>query len=167
MAVEQHEASASPAMPRVVAIVGPTASGKASLGRLAARRLSLPVLVCDSVKVYRGLDIGSAKPTPEQRAELRHELVDLVDPDEPFSAGDYARHAWPHLSAGRGLVVGGTGFYLRAALVSQSGASAGAEGGDDGLPQRSAAMYGMMGTLPNRGDLHELVLDLLSSFTES
>ncbi|MCA9654058.1 MAG: tRNA (adenosine(37)-N6)-dimethylallyltransferase MiaA [Myxococcales bacterium] len=114
MAVEQHEASASPAMPRVVAIVGPTASGKASLGRLAARRLSLPVLVCDSVKVYRGLDIGSAKPTPEQRAELRHELVDLVDPDEPFSAGDYARHAWPHLSAGRGLVVGGTGFYLRA-----------------------------------------------------
>lgn len=102
------------ARPRVVAIVGPTGSGKAALGREAARRLDLPVLVCDSVKVYRGLDIGSAKPTAAQRAAVRHELLDLVDPDETFSAGDYARHAWPHLESGRGLVVGGTGFYLRA-----------------------------------------------------
>ena len=105
-------------MPRVVAIMGPTAAGKAALGREAARRWSLPVLVCDSVKVYRGLDIGSAKPTPGQRAEIRHELLDLVDPDASFSAGDYARLAQPHLHPhGRGLFVGGTGSYVLVELV--------------------------------------------------
>lgn len=106
--------------PRVVAFVGPTAAGKAALGREAARRWSLPVLVCDSVKVYRGLDIGSAKPTAEERALVRHELYDLVGPDEEFSAGDYARLAWPQLRGGRGLFVGGTGFYLRAVAFTQS-----------------------------------------------
>lgn len=111
--------------PRVVAFVGPTAAGKAALGREAARRFSLPVLVCDSVKVYRGLDVGSAKPTAEERAVVRHELYDLVDPDEEFSAGDYARLAWPHImggsaGGGRGLFVGGTGFYLRAVAFTQS-----------------------------------------------
>lgn len=114
--------------PRVVAFVGPTAAGKAALAREAARRFSLPLLVCDSVKVYRGLDIGSAKPTAEERAEVRHELLDLVDPDEEFSAGDYAALAWPHLRGeggegghgGRGLFVGGTGFYLRAVAFTHS-----------------------------------------------
>ena len=106
--------------PRVVAFMGPTAAGKAALGREAARRSSLPVLVCDSVKVYRGLDIGSAKPTAEERARVRHELVDLVDPDQEFSAGRYADLAWPHLQGGRGLFVGGTGFYLRAVAFTQS-----------------------------------------------
>ncbi len=116
MDVERRDAS----QPRVVAIMGPTAAGKAALGREAAGRLGLPVLVCDSVKVYRGLDIGSAKPTAAQRAEVRHELIDLVEPDASFSAGDYARLAWPLLGdgggrgGGRGLLVGGTGFYLRA-----------------------------------------------------
>jgi tRNA dimethylallyltransferase len=114
-----------PDAPRVVAIMGPTAAGKAALGREAARRFALPVLVCDSVKVYRGLDIGSAKPTPAERAAVRHELLDLVDPDASFSAGDYARLAWPHLRGGRGLFVGGTGFYLRAVAFSHS---AGVEG---------------------------------------
>lgn len=123
--------------PRVVAVVGPTASGKASLGREAARRLSLPVLVCDSVKVYRKLDIGSAKPTAEQRASIRHELLDLVEPDEIFSAGDYARHAWPHLSSGRGLVVGGTGFYLRALGWTVTAGGPGADVPPDD-PQRVA-----------------------------
>ena len=106
--------------PRVVAFMGPTAAGKAALGREAARRSSLPVLVCDSVKVYRGLDVGSAKPTAEERARVRHELVDLVDPDQEFSAGRYADLAWPHLQGGRGLFVGGTGFYLRAVAFTQS-----------------------------------------------
>jgi tRNA dimethylallyltransferase len=113
--------------PRVVAIMGPTAAGKAELGREAARRLSLPVLVCDSVKVYRGLDIGSAKPSAAERAQVRHELLDLAAPDEAFSAGDYARHAWPHLEGGRGLVVGGTGFYLRAVAFTSSAGVDGVE----------------------------------------
>jgi tRNA dimethylallyltransferase len=123
--------------PRVVALMGPTAAGKAELGREAARRLGLPVLVCDSVKVYRGLDIGSAKPTPAERAELRHELLDLVEPDAPFSAGDYAELAWPQLAGGRGLFVGGTGFYLRAVAFTHS---AGVEGvaRSQGDPERRA-----------------------------
>jgi tRNA dimethylallyltransferase len=114
-----------PPSTRVVAFMGPTAAGKAALGREAARRLSLPVLVCDSVKVYRGLDIGSAKPTAAERAEVRHELLDLVDPDATFSAGDYARLAWSHLAGGRGLLVGGTGFYLRAVAFTHSAGVAG------------------------------------------
>ena len=124
-------------LPRVVAIIGPTGSGKAALGRDAARRLSLPVLVCDSVKVYRGLDIGSAKPTPEHRAAVRHELLDLVDPDETFSAGDYARHAEPFVREGRALFVGGTGFYLRAVGWTHSGGVAGVDLPPDD-PQRVA-----------------------------
>ncbi len=109
---------------RAVAIVGPTAAGKGALGRIAAQRLGLPVLVCDSVKVYRGLDIGSGKPNAATRAGLEHRLIDLVAPDQPFSAGDYARAAWTELSAagGRGLFVGGTGFYLRAVGWTLSGA---------------------------------------------
>ena len=126
-----------PDAPRVVAFVGPTAAGKATLGREAARRLSLPVLVCDSVKVYRGLDIGSAKPTAAERAEVRHELLDLVEPDAPFSAGEYADLAWPLLREGRGLFVGGTGFYLRAVAFTHSG---GVEGVDRPVddPERRA-----------------------------
>lgn len=130
-------AAPPPDAPRVVAIMGPTAAGKAALGREAARRFGLPVLVCDSVKVYRGLDIGSAKPTPAERAEVRHELYDLVDPDAAFSAGDYARLAWPHLHGGRGLFVGGTGFYLRAvAFTHSAGVQGQARSPDD--PERQA-----------------------------
>lgn len=101
--------------PRVLAIVGPTASGKSRLGLEAAQRLELPILVCDSVKVYRRLDIGSAKPSSAVRATVPHALLDLVDPDQVFSAGDYARAAHAELARGGGIFVGGSGFYLRAA----------------------------------------------------
>jgi tRNA dimethylallyltransferase len=100
-------------MRRAIAIVGPTAAGKGELGREAARRLGRAVFVCDSVKVYRGLDIGSGKPTREMQAELPHRLIDLVAPDAAFSAGDYANAAWSLLPAEPGVFVGGTGFYLR------------------------------------------------------
>lgn len=107
----------------VVAIVGPTGSGKAALGLDAAERLELPILVCDSVKVYRRLDIGSAKPGADARSRVTHHLIDLVDPDGQFTARQYAAAAWAHLDAhaGRGLFVGGTGFYLRAALWRATG----------------------------------------------
>lgn len=107
--------------PRVLALVGPTAAGKSALGLELAERLGLPILCLDSVQVYRGLDIGSAKPTPADRARVRHELLDLVDPDATFSAGDYARAAWSLLGRGGGLFVGGTGFYLRATAFTGSG----------------------------------------------
>ncbi len=117
------------ALPRAVAIVGPTASGKSRVGLELAARLELPIFCCDSVQVYRGLDIGSAKPTAEERVRAPHHLLDLVDPDEDFSAGDYGRraHALLRELAAPALFVGGTGFYLRAALMSQSGAQAGAD----------------------------------------
>jgi tRNA dimethylallyltransferase len=106
---------------RLVAIVGPTASGKSALAlRLAAERGG-EIVSCDSLQVYRGLDVGSAKPTPEERRAVAHHLIDVVDPDAAFSAADYARLGRAALAdvAGRGrlpLVVGGTGLYLRALL---------------------------------------------------
>ncbi len=118
----------SASRPPAVAIVGPTGSGKASLGRAVAERLEVPILVCDSVKVYRRLDIGSAKPTLEQQASHTYNLIDLVDPDGTFTARDYAERAWHHLCReGRGLFVGGTGFYLRATLWRASGEGTGGE----------------------------------------
>jgi tRNA dimethylallyltransferase len=108
----------SEALPRAVAIVGPTAAGKGALGRAVAEALGLAVFVCDSVKVYRGLDIGSGKPDAETRARVPHFGLDLVDPDMPFSAADWAAHVHEWRTDTRGLVVGGTGFYLRAAAWS-------------------------------------------------
>ena len=111
-------------LPRVLAVVGPTAAGKSRLGLELAARLKLPILCCDSVQVYRRLDIGSAKPTLEERAAVPHHLLDLVDPDADFSAGDYGRAAHEALARGPGIFVGGTGFYLRAVAWTQSGADA-------------------------------------------
>ena len=109
-------------LPRAIAVVGPTAAGKSALGLQIAERYGLSILCCDSVQVYRGLDVGSAKPGPAERARARHELIDLVDPDARFSAGDYARAAAAALGGGPGLFVGGTGLYLRAAAWTMSGA---------------------------------------------
>jgi len=104
----------------VVVLVGPTAAGKTQAA-LQLRRSGWPIEVvsCDSLQVYRGLDIGSAKPSPEERAELPHHLLDVVDPDANFSAVQYAELARKALRdiVGRGawpLVVGGAGLYLRA-----------------------------------------------------
>jgi len=116
------------ALPRALAIVGPTASGKSRLALWLAERLELPVLCCDSVQVYRGLDIGSAKPGPELQARVPHRLIDLVAPDQEFSAGDYAAAAHAELAGGPGLFCGGTGFYLRAAGWTHSGGESDGEG---------------------------------------
>lgn len=125
------------ALPTVVAVVGPTAAGKEELGVRVAQRLGLPVLVCDSVKVYRGLDIGSAKPGPATRARVPHHLIDLVDPDAGFTAGEYARRAWVHLDETGGVIVGGTGLYLKATAWTGSGGDIeGARSVDD--PKRAA-----------------------------
>ncbi|HEX7128394.1 MAG TPA: tRNA (adenosine(37)-N6)-dimethylallyltransferase MiaA [Thermodesulfobacteriota bacterium] len=109
--------------PRILAIVGPTASGKTALAVELAERFGLPVLGADSLQVYRYLDIGSAKPTVEERRRAAHHLIDLVDPDEPFTAADYAAHGRRVIEALRigrpggppgALLVGGTGLYVRA-----------------------------------------------------
>jgi tRNA dimethylallyltransferase len=109
------------AHPRLLAIVGPTASGKSALALRLAADHGGEIVSCDSLQVFRGFDIGSAKPTPEERKRVRHHLIDVVDADRHFSAADYARLARAAVDdiASRGhlpIVAGGTGLYLRALL---------------------------------------------------
>jgi tRNA dimethylallyltransferase len=104
------------------AIVGPTASGKSALAlALARRHPELELVSLDSMQVYRGMDIGTAKPTPAERADVRHHLIDLVDPDEEMTVARFQRAYRDVVAdlAGRGvpgLLVGGTGLYLRAVI---------------------------------------------------
>jgi len=108
-------------MQRLIAIVGPTASGKTSLAVDFAQRIGGEIIGADSRQVYRRMDIGTAKPTPEEQAAAGHHLIDVVDPDEPFSLGrwlDLAKDALEDIWA-RGkqpLLVGGTGQYVWALL---------------------------------------------------
>jgi tRNA dimethylallyltransferase len=108
---------------RALAVVGPTASGKSQLALTLAESLGLSILCCDSVQVYRGLDIGSAKPGAAERARVPHHLLDLVDPDQEFSAGQYAELARAELAkaGGKAIICGGTGLYLRATGWTHSG----------------------------------------------
>ena len=106
---------------RLLTIVGPTATGKTELGMLLAEALGAEIVSADSMQLYRGMDIGTAKPTAEQRARVRHHLVDIIDPDEPFSVADYRARADAALkdiwSRGRQpILVGGSGLYVRAVL---------------------------------------------------
>jgi tRNA dimethylallyltransferase len=105
--------------PLVVLILGPTGSGKTALSIALAERFKGEIVSCDSVAVYRGMDLGTAKPSPAERARVPHHLIDVADPDEPFTAGVYSRAARDALReiAGREhlpIVTGGTGLYLRA-----------------------------------------------------
>ena len=105
----------------LIAVVGPTAAGKSRLALDLARAHGGEIVSCDSLQIYRGLDIGSAKPTAEERRLVPHHLVDVVGPADEFSAAEYARRARAAVRdiAARGrlpLVVGGTGLYLRALL---------------------------------------------------
>jgi len=107
--------------PRLLGIVGPTASGKSALALELAQEHDAEIVSCDSLQVYRGLDIGSAKPTAAEQASIPHHLIDVVDPGDEFSVAEYARlgRAAVGAVAERGrvpLVVGGTGLYLRGLL---------------------------------------------------
>jgi tRNA A37 N6-isopentenylltransferase MiaA len=105
--------------PEVLALVGPTSSGKTALSIEVARRLDAEIISMDSRSVFRGMDVGTAKPTPEERGGVPHHGIDLVEPDVRFSAGEFARYARPKIAEIRGrgrvpMLVGGTGFFLRA-----------------------------------------------------
>lgn len=105
----------------LVGVFGPTASGKSALAAALARRFGGEIVNCDSMQVYRGLDIGTAKPDADLRREIPHHVLDVAGVDEVFSAGRYqqlAREALGDIrSRGRlPVVAGGTGFYLRALL---------------------------------------------------
>jgi tRNA dimethylallyltransferase len=102
--------------PRWVAVVGPTAAGKSAFGLALAEALGEDLASVDSVQIYRGLDIGSAKPDADMRARIPHHLIDLVEPDdESFTAISWAKRAAALAAERPVMFVGGAGFYLRSA----------------------------------------------------
>ena len=105
----------------LIVLVGPTAIGKSHVAIEVAKTLGTEVLTADSTQVYRGMDIGTDKPSLHERQEVVHGLIDLVYPDEPFNVGEFRRHAMVeihrlHQEHRLPLVVGGTGLYVRALL---------------------------------------------------
>lgn len=105
----------------IVAIVGPTAIGKSRIGIEIAKILNTEILTADSRQVYRGMDIGTDKPSLGERQNIPHRLIDLVDPNQSFNAGDFRHYATQdiarlHREGLLPLVIGGTGFYIRALL---------------------------------------------------
>ncbi len=112
-----------PRHPPLVVLVGPTAVGKSALGLVLAERLAEggEIINADALQVYRGFDLGTAKPTPDELRRVPHHLVDVLEPEERYSAGEFARRARQAIAAirdrgRRPIVVGGSGLYLRALL---------------------------------------------------
>ncbi len=111
------------AHPPLLVFLGPTAVGKTDVSLLIAEELNAEIVSCDSVAVYRYMDIGSAKPTLEQRAKVPHHLLDIVYPDEPYNVAMYGQNAEKAISEiwqkGKvAMIVGGTSLYLSALLES-------------------------------------------------
>lgn len=105
----------------ILIIAGPTAVGKTDASLLLAQEWGAEIVSADSMQIYRGMDIGTAKPSPEQRKLVYHHLIDVVDPAQPYSVGDYLRDARSAIDAilasgGTPMVVGGTGLYIRALM---------------------------------------------------
>ncbi|MDE1160528.1 MAG: tRNA (adenosine(37)-N6)-dimethylallyltransferase MiaA [Acidobacteriaceae bacterium] len=128
----------------LVVLVGPTASGKTALSLLLAESFGGEIVSCDSVAVYQRLDVGSAKPSSQERARVPHHCLDLYAPDEHPTAGDYARHARAALDeiSTRGklpILAGGTGLYLRATLEGLAPAPLRDEGLRERLRKRAEA----------------------------
>ena len=102
---------------RVLAVVGPTASGKTKLAVALAKRFDGEVISADSMQIYRTMSIATAKPTEEEMEGVPHHLIDFLDPSQPFSVSDYVRLAREKIDeiTGRGklpVIAGGTGLYV-------------------------------------------------------
>jgi len=110
--------------PKIVVVCGPTASGKTGLGIGLAQALNGEVVSADSMQIYRGMDIGTAKPTPEERAMAVHHMIDVADPGEDYSVGRYVEDAGTCVDdiLARGktpIVVGGTGLYIDSLVLGR------------------------------------------------
>lgn len=119
-------------IPFVLAIVGPTASGKTALSVRLAEELNGEVVSCDSMQIYRGMDIGTAKPTEEEKQGIPHHMIDVADVGETFSSADYAAKASKCIDdiISRGklpVICGGTGLYLDALLRGDDNSGGGAD----------------------------------------
>ncbi|WP_080874687.1 tRNA (adenosine(37)-N6)-dimethylallyltransferase MiaA [Oceanobacillus timonensis] len=106
---------------KVISIVGPTAVGKTSLGIAAAKQFQGEIISGDSTQVYIGMDIGTAKVTAEETKGVPHHMIDIIKPDQPFSAADFQAHVKYHIEAihERGnlpIIVGGSGLYIQSVL---------------------------------------------------
>jgi len=143
--------------PFLLAVVGPTASGKSALALFLAKEFSGEILACDSTQLYRGFDIGTAKPTPAERQQVPHHLLDILDPREPSTAGDYRERALVVLADLRArnrlpILTVGTGLYLRALLEGLAE-----------LPQRSEELRARLrasATEHGPGHLHRMLQHL-------
>ena len=107
--------------PKIIVICGPTGIGKTAVGIELAGMFGGEIISSDSMQIYRHMDIGTAKPTPEERAQITHHMIDIVDPDEDFDAAQFLSQGRAIISKldSRGripLVVGGTGLYIKALL---------------------------------------------------
>ena len=150
----QSEQCGEADLPLLLVLVGPTASGKTGLALTLAEHLGGEIVSCDSVAVYRGMDIGSAKPTSAEQAQVPHHLIDVTTPATGYTAGDYGRaaRAAVHSIAARGrtsIVAGGTGLYLRALLDGLSP-----------MPARDEAIRDRLGAIAERrgpAALHRLL----------
>ncbi|MEJ2182704.1 MAG: tRNA (adenosine(37)-N6)-dimethylallyltransferase MiaA [Nitrospirota bacterium] len=135
---------------RVLLLVGPTGVGKTSASVLLARRLGTEIIGADSMQIYRHMDIGTEKPTPSERKEVPHHMIDIVEPSEEFSVGRYLEAVVPIVERLHGegrvpVVVGGTGLYVKA-MTRGLFAGAGADRAlRTGLArEETAALYGRL-----------------------
>jgi len=128
--------------PRIIAIAGPTASGKSDLALRLAQKLNGEIVCMDSMQIYRRMDIGTAKPTAQEQQAVAHHMLDIVEPTENYAVADYARDAesviYEILSRGKQpILTGGTGLYLKALM---HGLTLGGAGSDEKLREKLNAL---------------------------
>ena len=130
-------------MNKIICVVGPTASGKTALAVELAKELNGEVISCDSMQIYRGMDIGTAKPTAEEMQNIPHHMIDICDPTEDFSVSRYTEMATPILedvlSRGKtAIIAGGTGLYVESLIKGNDFAPIPATGHRERLEQQIA-----------------------------
>ena len=144
-------------MPKALVVCGPTASGKTSLAVACAKKLNTEIISADSLLVYRGLDIGTAKPTKEEKDGVKHHLIDVVEPTEEFSVSDYEKLALPIVerlfAEGKTpIICGGTGFYINSLLYKS-------QFGNVGADEKVRAYYEEILAEKGKEYLHELLAE--------